>query len=175
MKKENWLDPVTLEDFIYFVSYIFNYKDLNFIEERNDSYYGKYFSVHGIPFEGFEQTKNRTILFNNPISLGEFGILETLDYPMPIYDNFKFFFSDDEAREICQAWIALVESRNEGRKIDGKTYFESFEEAINKQLELAEECAIQNAKIQTRMKKADVSLFIKDITSAKENEAPEKQ
>ena len=175
MRKENWLEQVTLEDVISFALHYFKYKNFTQLEKTHDSYYGKYFKVQGVPFEGFEESQNRTILFNNPISLGEFGILETLDYPMPIYDDFKFFFSNDEAREICQAWIALVASRNEGRKIDGKTYFESFEEAINKQLELAEECAIQNAKIQTRMKKADVSLFIKDITSAKENEAPEKQ
>ena len=167
-KKESWLDPVTVGDLKHFIA-----EDMGFfrgqeVVEKQDKEYGKYFIITGAVANYKDPTNYLFPEFGLvPTRIGEFGPLqgEWLDYgprfsEFVIKDDFnKFIDGEKKLRERhaeanvvmpTEAYfdlVAMIASKNKGRKINGKTYMEDFEdryntfftEEINKNYKKAEE------------------------------------
>ena len=163
MKKENWLSPVTREDAEKFAYNHMNIEKLITLGEFSDFSYGKYFGI-----EGF--TKDEVITKwgaprkNIVLPLGEYGPVDVDPFLETTTDDLKQLFDGEESLiNIYLAWVMLVAEKNAGRKIDGKTYLESFSNACESHIDLVKSAQIKTVENAAQDKKNCVHLFVNQI------------
>ncbi len=171
MKKENWLKPVTKEDVKEFAFKQMNLKQITALEEMEDVNYGKFYQVSGLTNEPVVAGWKKPSKNLSMIALGEYGPLDVDQYGETTVDDMgKLFSSDESLINIYLAWVALVSSKNQGRKIDGKTYAEGFTNACNAQIDLKKNAQIRDAEREAYEKKNCVKEFAGQLEKANENQ-----
>ena len=122
--------------------------------KHEDDSYGKYFRVGGFTNEPIISGWGKANNYMNPVALGQYGPLDVDEYGETTIDNIRQLFSDNENLvNIYLAWVAFVSSKNNNRKIDGKTYTESFSNVCNNQIESQKTAQIRTAEREAEEKK----------------------
>ena len=171
MKKENWLKPIEKEDVREFAFKQMNLKQITALEEMEDVNYGKFYQVSGLTNEPVVAGWAKPSKHLSMIALGEYGPLDVDQYGETTVDDMgKLFSSDESLINIYLAWVALVSSKNQGRKIDGKTYSEGFSNACNAQIDLKKNAQIRDAEREAYEKKNCVKEFAGQLEKANENQ-----
>ena len=174
MKKESWLDPITLDDVVVFAYENLDFEEFKKLEEVNDVLYGKYFEFQVVPYENSNDADKQPNPLNHIISLGDFGPIDNTEYAIPTYDNFaQLLFNSDEAIKLYLAWITLVAEKNADRKIDGKTYLETFSEKYNSYIEKIKHSENYKLKIAATNKKDIISSYLKKVNQENKSEPSE--
>ena len=167
MKKENWLKPVTKEDVKEFAFKQMNLKQITALEEMEDVNYGKFYQVSGLTNEPVVAGWKKPSKNLSMIALGEYGPLDVDPYGETTIDDMKQLFSGDENLiNIYLAWVAFVADKNQGRKIDGKTYTESFSNACTAQIDLEKTAQIRTVEREANEKKECVKTFVGQLEKA---------
>ena len=174
MNKENWLQPISKNDVASFAHGQMNLEKIMVLEEVQDENYGKFFRVGGFTAEPVVSGWGRANKYMNPVALGTYGPLDADPYGETTVDDLKQLFSNDENLiNIYLAWVAFVSEKNQGRKLDGKTYEESFSNACNAQIDLEKTAQVRKAENEANEKKGCVKEFIgqlKKTMSSSENQ-----
>ena len=171
MKKENWLKPVTKEDVREFAFKQMNLKQITALEEMEDVNYGKFYQVSGLTNEPVVAGWAKPSKHLSGVALGEYGPLDVDQYGETTVDDMgKLFSSDESLINIYLAWVVLVSSKNQGRKIDGKTYSEGFSNACNAQIDLKKNAQIRDAEREAYEKKNCVKEFAGQLEKVNENQ-----
>ena len=173
MVKQNWLDLITKEEVAEFAQKYLGLNQITSLEKSVDLNYGKFFQVSGL-------TAPATLVWGKPsslmneIALGDYGPIDVDPYGETTVDDLGKLFSEDENLvNIYLAWIALISAKNQDRKIDGKTYTESFTEACDSQINLKKTAQIRDAEREAFEKKKCVKAFVDQLESAKAFEGAE--
>ena len=163
MKKENWLEPVTREDAEKFAHDSMNIKKITKLNEIEDFSYGKFFEIGGFTNEGII-TKWGNPRIHIALPLGEYGPIDADEHHETSVDDLRKLFDDgEELINIYLAWVMLVAEKNAGRKIDGKTYLESFSNACERYIDLAKSAEIRAIESEADERKNCVSAFVNQI------------
>ena len=167
MNKESWLKPVSKDDVTSFAHNQMNLDKIMVLEEVQDENYGKFFRVGGFAAEPVVSGWGRANKYMNPVALGEYGPLDVDPYGETTIDDMKQLFSGDENLiNIYLAWVAFVADKNQGRKIDGKTYTESFSNACTAQIDLEKTAQIRKVEREANEKKECVKTFVGQLEKA---------
>lgn len=171
MNKENWLEPVSKKDVASFAYKHMNLEKVMVLDEADDMCYGKFYRVGGFTNEPIVTGWGRANNYMNPIALGQFGPLDVDEYGETTVDDVKQLFSENENLiNIYLAWVAMVAEKNKGRKINGKTYTESFSEACNSQIDLQKTAQIRTVEREAAEKKNCVKTFVGELEKDKGTE-----
>lgn len=163
MKKENWLAPVSKEDVTAFAREIMNIENFTNIQELEDLSYGKFFKVEGFKKEDVS-SKWGTLKKHISLNLGEYGPIDADPYLETTVDDLKHLFGGNlDLINIYLSWIDFVASKNAGRKIDGKTYDESFSNACISHIDLIKSAEIRSIESDAEEKKKCVLSFVKQL------------
>ena len=164
MKKENWLKPIEKEDVREFAFKQMNLKHITALEEMEDLNYGKFYQVSGITNEPVVAGWAKPSKNLSSLALGEYGPLDVDQYGETTVDDMgKLFSSDENLINIYLAWVSFVASKNQGRKIDGKTYTEGFSNACNAQIDLKKTAQIRDVEREADEKKSCVKAFANQL------------
>ena len=176
MKKENWLKPISKEDVKNFAFKNMNLKQVTSLEEKEDVNYGKFFQVSGLTREPVVAGWGKPSKYMSSIALGEYGPLDVDPYGETTVDDMGKLFSDDENLiSIYLAWVELVSSKNQDRKIEGKTYVEGFSNACNAQIDLKKAAQIRDAEREASEKKGCVKAFVGQLQSVENSKETQQE
>ena len=176
MNKESWLKPVSKDDVTSFAHNQMNLDKIMVLEEVQDENYGKFFRVGGFAAEPVVAGWGRANKYMNPVALGEYGPLDVDPYGETTIDDMKQLFSGDENLiNIYLAWVAFVDAKNQGRKIDGKTYTEGFSNACTAQIDLEKTAQIRKVEREANEKKECVKTFVNQLAKTKGPEANQQE
>ena len=168
MNKENWLKPVSKEDVTDFAHTHMNLERIMVLEEVEDLNYGKFFRVGGFPKESAVNGWGQSSKYMTPVDLGAYGPIDVDPYGETTADDVRQLFSNNEQLiNIYLSWVAMVAGKNAGRKLDGKTYTESFSNVCNAQIDLQKTAQIRDAEREASEKKNCVETFVGQLTSEK--------
>ena len=163
MKKENWLELVTRADAEQFAYNHMNIEKLSMLGEFSDFSYGKYIGIEGFTKDG-AITKWGIPKKHIALALGEYGPVDVDPFLETTTDDMKQLFDgDEELINIYLAWVMLVAEKNAGRKIDGKTYLESFSNVCESHIDLVKSAQIKTVENAAQEKKNCVNLFVRQI------------
>lgn len=163
MKKENWLEPVTREDAEQFAYNHMNIEKLITLGEFSDFSYGKYIGIEGFTKDD-AITKWGVPKKHIVLPLGEYGPVDVDPFLETTTDNLRQLFDgEEELINIYLAWVMLVAEKNAGRKIDGKTYLESFTNACEEHIDLVKSAQIKTVENAAQDKKNCVKTFVRQI------------
>ena len=172
MNKENWLKPVSEEDVAEFAHKHMNLERIMVLEEAEDINYGKFFRVGGFTNDPIISGWGRASKYMNPVALGEYGPLDVDPYGETTVDDIKQLFANDANMiNTYLAWVAFVSGKNQGRKIDGKTYTESFSNICNAHIDLQRTAQMRTIDREAAEKKACVKELVGQLAGAKAMEA----
>ena len=167
MNKESWLKPVSKDDVASFARNHMNLEKIMHLEEVADENYGKFFQVGGFTNEPVVSGWGKANKYMSPVALGAYGPLDVDPYGETTIDDMKQLFSGDENLiNIYLAWVAFVADKNQGRKIDGKTYTESFSNACTAQIDLEKTAQIRTVEREANEKKECVKTFVGQLEKA---------
>jgi hypothetical protein len=170
MVKQNWLEIITKEEVAEFAKKHLGLKQITSLEKSVDLNYGRFFQVRGITEPAALSLSKPTSMMSE-IALGNYGPLDVDPYGETTVDDMGKLFSEDENLvSIYLAWIALVSAKNQGRKIDGKTYTESFTSACDSQIDLKKTAQIRDAEREALEKKGCIKAFVGQLEAAKTTE-----
>lgn len=175
MKKEDWLEPISKEDVAKFAYEHMNIVKITELSQNDDFSYGKFFQVGGFINEDILSSWGKTNKYMNPMCFGAYGPV-TLTYKEDTVDDLMQLFGGDENKiNIFLSWVSLVAEKNAGRKIDGKTYLESFSNACNNCIDLIKSAQIRTIESEANEKKQCVSSFVSQLSKAESGEEKQPQ